>query len=88
MAQPLTIAVMTKPSVRVAARPRTPRTRSGEKEFAVSLTFRWPNGHTMTFVANNTAPATTLHNTILPALSAAFVTDTRGIPRNPTSESF
>jgi hypothetical protein len=71
---------MTTPSVRVAARRRPPRSRGGEDEFAVTLTFQWQNGHTMTFVANDSALASTLHRTILPALNAAFTVGVRGIP--------
>jgi hypothetical protein len=73
---------MTTPSVRVAARRRPPRSRGGEEEFAVTLTFQWQNGHTMTFVANDSASASTLRNTILPALNTAFVVGVRGLPHS------
>ena len=73
---------MTTPSVRVAARRRPPRSRGGEEEFAVTLTFQWQDGHTMTFVANDSASASTLRRTILPALNTAFVVGVRGIPQS------
>lgn len=77
---------MTTPSVRVAARRRPPRSRGGEEEFAVTLTFQWQNGHTMSFVANDSASASTLQRTILAALDTAFVVGVRGMPR-PARES-
>ena len=68
------------PRLRVVARRHTARCRGGAEEYRLTLTFRWPNGHTMSFVANDTASAPLMHRTIMPALQDAFPVDLRGVP--------
>lgn len=71
---------MTKPRLRVVARKQAARHRNSAEEYRVTLTFQWPNGHTMSFVANDTVSAPLIHGTLLPALQGAFPVDVRGVP--------
>jgi hypothetical protein len=70
------------PKLRVVARKHGARHRDGAEEYRLKLTFQWPNGHTMSFVANDTVSAPLMHRTILPALQEAFPLDLRGVPTN------
>ena len=72
------------PRLRVVGRRRSPRNRGGADEYLLTLTFRWPNGHTMSFVANDTVSAPLLYRTLLPALQDAFPVDLCGVPTNPS----
>ena len=69
------------PQLRVLARKHAARHRGGAEEYRLTLTFHWPNGHTMSFVANDTVSAPLMHRTIIPALRGAFSVETRGVPR-------
>ena len=71
------------PHLRVVARKHGARHRGGVQEYRLTLTFRWPNGHTMSFVANDTATAPLIHRTIMPALQDAFPVEVRGVPMVP-----
>ena len=68
------------PRLRVVARKHSARHRGGAEEYRVTLTFQWPNGHTMSFVANDTVSAARMHRTLLPALQNAFPINVRGVP--------
>jgi hypothetical protein len=68
------------PRLRVVARKHAARSRGGDEEYRLTLTFRWPNGHTMSFVANDTVTAPLMHRTIMPALKDAFPIDVHGVP--------
>jgi hypothetical protein len=74
------------PRLRVVARKHGPRTRGGVEEYRLTLKFRWPDGHTMTFVANDTVSAPLMHRTIMPALQDAFSVEARGVPRMEAAE--
>ena len=71
------------PQLRVVARKHAARHRGGDEEYKLTLTFRWPNGHTMSFVANDTVTAPLMHRTIMPALQGAFPVDVSGVPTIP-----
>jgi|SRR5688500_15715694 len=68
------------PRLRVIARKHGARHRNSAEEYRLTLTFQWPNGHTMSFVANDTVSAKLMHRTLLPALQDAFPVDLRGVP--------
>lgn len=68
------------PLLRIVGRKQAPRNRGGAEEYQLTLTFRWPSGHTMSFVSKDTAPASTLQQTILPALQEKFFVEALGVP--------